>query len=243
MKISTIVGVVVAVVVVGGAWYWFMGRPAEVQDNLGTYPYTCDNGAAFTMTPASDVSSIALTPGAGATFGAVTLAQASSTAGARYEGGGVVFVGAGEGVTLSVAGATFNCSPVPNPDSAPFNWGDAGEGGGVKQDVTLIVSESIVGNWKSVDDATFTREFKAGGAVDDLSNGKVVSTGSWKVFTKANAPADFAYPIADDAVYVQMTMQGTQTDTLNFKVAKLTPESLQMVYLDRGGVLNFSRAQ
>src|SRR3989344_119234 len=232
MKTGTIVGVAVAVVVAGGGYLdapgGAVGWGSVAQDTFGSYAYACDNGAQFTMTPAADMSSLSLKPGKGASFGAVTLVSAASSAGERYEGGGVVFVGVGEEVMLTVGGATLKCNPLPSQEMAPFNWGDAGEGGGVKQDTALIVTESIQGKWQSTDDAKFVREFKAGGTASDLYDGKVVSTGTWKVFTKA-----------DGFVYLQMTMQGTQADTLNFKVAKMTPELLQLIYLDRGGVLNF----
>lgn len=210
---------------------------------MGTYAYTCDSGMEFTMSPSADVSVVVLSPGTGASFGETTLAHTDSTAGARYEGGdpadgGIVFVGAGEGVRLTIGGATFTCNPVPNPDSPPWNWGDAGEGGGVKQDVVLIVSESIVGKWQSVDDVKFTREFKADGTAVDMYDNKNATSGTWKAFSK-EAPFSVLFPLEDGAVYIQMTMQGTQADTLNFKLVKLTPEELELIYMDRGGTLRF----
>ena len=104
------------------------------------------------------------------------------------------------------------------------------------------MSESIVGKWQSVDDEKFTREFKADGTAVDRYDNESASSGTWKVFTKED-PAEVLFPIADDAVYIQMTMQGTQADKLNFKLAKLTPEELELVYMDRGGVLRFRRVQ
>jgi hypothetical protein len=203
----------------------------------------CDNGSEFAMAPASDISSIRLTPGANATFSAVTLVQVESTAGARYEGSGIVFVGAGEGVQLTTGGATFVCNPKPNPDSPPWNWGDAGEGGGVKQDAALIVSESILGKWQSTEDAKFIRVFKENSVVEDWYDNKVVSSGLWVAFEKGiNAP-EVPYPLENDVVYIQMTESGTQTDTLNFKLVKLTPEELVLIYMDRGGVLEFKLVQ
>ncbi|MBI2610325.1 hypothetical protein HYW60_00090 [Candidatus Kaiserbacteria bacterium] len=38
-------------------------------------------------------------------------------------------------------------------------------------------------------------------------------------------------------------LQGTRADTLNFSVNKLTPEELELTYMDRGGVLRFTKVQ
>ena len=245
MSTNTVWAIVGLIIIIGGG-LWFINNSKAVApsgENLGAYAYTCDNGSEFTMTPASDVSSIRLTPGTNATFSEATLAQVDSSAGARYEGTGIVFIGAGEEVRLKTGNSTLICNPKFNPDSPPWNWGDAGEGGSVKQDVALIVSESILGKWQSTEDAKFTREFKAGNAVEDRYDNKVVSSGLWVAFEKGIQAPEVPYPLADNVIYIQMTMQGTQADTLNFKLTKLTPEELQLIYMDRGGVLQFKRVQ
>jgi membrane-bound inhibitor of C-type lysozyme len=79
----------------------------------------------FTMTPAADMGTIAIAPVSGAAYpAATTLAKADAASGVRYEGGGYVFTGRGESVTLSENGQTLNCSPVPDAENAPFNFGD-----------------------------------------------------------------------------------------------------------------------
>lgn len=247
MNTNTVWVIAGLVIIIGGGLWFFnnskVAAPSAVDLGLGTYAYTCDNGSEFTMAPVPDVSSIRLTPGTKATFSEATLVKVDSSAGARYEGAGIVFIGAGEGVQLTTGGSTLICNPKFSPDSPPWNWGDAGEGGSVKQDVALIVSESILGKWQSTEDAKFTRVFKAGNVVEDWYDNKVVSTGLWVAFEKGiNAP-EVPYPLEDSTVYIQMTMQGTQADTLNFKLAKLTPEELELVYMDRGGVLKFKLVQ
>ena len=93
--------------------------------NFGTYPYTCDNGASFTMSPSSDMSTVKLDMVAGAPFGTMTLAKASAESGVRYEGGeALVFEAKGETVTITAAGTKLTCKPVANQDEAPFNFGD-----------------------------------------------------------------------------------------------------------------------
>lgn len=251
---NTLVAAIVLLVIIIGGGYWYVMQSGsanmeadQVAQDLGEYAYACDNGSQFTMTPSADMSAIQIEAGSqGAFTGRVTLMQAASTAGARYEGramdSNVVFVGAGEEVQLTVGNDLMICNPVPSQDMAPWNWGDAGEGAGVKQDLTVIVGESIVGKWQSTDDATFVREFQTGGKVVDSSNGKSVSSGTFVVFSK-DKPVTVSFPVLADTVYVQMTMQGTQAEKLNFKVNKLTPEELELTYMDRGGVLKFKAVQ
>ncbi|MBI4094175.1 hypothetical protein HY417_04375 [Candidatus Kaiserbacteria bacterium] len=235
--------VVLAVILIGGYWLLQQGGTLSIDQasDLGSYAYACENGSGFSMSPASDMKSIKLSGGSQGMFtGDAMLIQ---VAGTRYEGthmGSMMqFMGAGEGVQLAVGSDSTICNPVPNPDSPPWNWGDPGEGGGVEQDVGLIVSESIVGRWRSVEDNKFTREFKGDGTAVDTYEGASVTSGTWKVFTKEK-PLSVSFPLEENTVYVQMTMQGTQADNLNFKLSKLTPEELELTYMDRGGVLRFT---
>ncbi len=105
----------------------FAACPEALATNtLGTYSYECDEHVAFTMTPASDMSSVAVAPnGATGTYPPQsTLVKKEATSGVRYEGNGVVFTARGETVTLGEGDSAINCSPVQNPDMAPFNFGD-----------------------------------------------------------------------------------------------------------------------
>lgn len=165
-----------------------------------------------------------------------------------YENADYKYVFAGEEatVTTKASGASTTCSQPQDPNNAPFNFGDAGEGGGAmmdggtKPDTVLVVSESIQGKWQSTDDSKFVREFKADGTVADSYSGKVDGTGTWKVFTKEK-PLDVPFPIEAGASYVQLAMSGSGGYFLDFKITKLTPDTLQLIYLERGGVLNFKK--
>lgn len=235
---------IIALLLAGGAWYMYSNKGGfsgmtEAEYSMGSYEYMCADGTAFTMEPSSDGTLVRIS---GLAIPQTTLSFTDGTAGQRFEGGDMVFVGAGEEVQLTRNGSTISCNPKPSTENAPWNWGDAGEGGGIQQDVSLIVSESIVGKWKSVDDAKYVRELKADFTASEWYEGKEVSKGLWVAFTKMNAP-EISFPLEENAVYLQMTMQGTQADTLNFKIAKLTPEELELVYMDRGGVLRFTRVE
>lgn len=107
-----------------------------------------------------------------------------------------------------------------------------------KPDLALVVSESIVGTWQSVDDKKFLREFKANGTSIDYYDGKVSSTDTWKAFT-IDKPLPTYAPLEKDTPYVQLMTE--ENMALNFKVTKLTPDELELVYLDRGGMLTFTR--
>lgn len=225
-----------------GGWYWYTNyKPAQ---GMGTYAYQCDNGAQFNLAISSDMRTVELTPGMNSTFGAKTLVQSTSSA-QRYEAadGSMYFVGAGEEVTLVVGNTQMSCNPVPNTEEAPFNWGDPDEGGGVRQDTSVIVAESIQGKWQSTDDAKYVREFQDGGKVVDWYDGKQVSTGTYVVYTQERPIGGITIPLQPNKVYVQLTMSGSQREVLNFTVAKLTPEELELVYMERGGVLRFSAVQ
>ena len=154
-----ILGVVSLIIVAGGGWYFYMQKgessPASPAD-LGSYGYVCDNGSQFTMTPSADMNSLKLSAGSQGMFsGDVTLSKAGENA--RYEGNvlgsPVIFSGAGEEVQLTVGSKKAVCNPVPSQEMAPWNWGDAAEGGSIKQDTSLMVTENMLGKWQSVDDA------------------------------------------------------------------------------------------
>src|SRR3989344_1665030 len=127
---NTVVWVVVALVVIIGGFWLINNSSAPAAGDMGTYAYACDNGSEFTMTPASDMSSIEISAGSQGMFTGTATLTAVGSSGQRFEGNGIVFVGAGEGVQLTVGSETTNCNPVPNMESPPWNWGDAGEGGG-----------------------------------------------------------------------------------------------------------------
>lgn len=130
-------GLIIVVLLAIAAIFWYTrgtaAAPATSSEGtgttlttLGSYPYECDEHVTFTMTPSGDMGSIAIAPTvAGATYPpAVTLIKATASSGVRYEGGGVIFTAKGETVTLGEGDSAINCSPVPNQESAPFNFGD-----------------------------------------------------------------------------------------------------------------------
>lgn len=102
------------------------------------------------------------------------------------------------------------------------------------------VQENIIGIWRSTQDPKFVREFKADGSAVDSYEGSADVKGTWRVFS-AQDPIDVKFLLEPDAAYIQIT--DDSSGLLHFKVGKLTPEELELVYMDRGGVLLFERVQ
>lgn len=176
-----------------------------------------------------------------------TLATASRVDGdgQRFENDTHVYVFAGEEATVTdkAANTSTSCSQPEEPNNAPVNFGDAGEGGGSQADLSAAVSASIIGKWQSIEDGKFAREFKDGGVVVDTYTGSAPISGTFKVFTNDNPIAGLPFGLDEGVVYLQITQPGTQEEKYNFRVSKVTPEELELVYLDRGGLLQFRKVE
>lgn len=114
-----------------------------------------------------------------------------------------------------------------------------GEQQQVVQEQPLPV-DSIVGVWRSVDDAKFMRTIYENGGYMDTYEGEPEATinGPWVTFAKETAPTDFPYELADGTKYLQLDAGG---DALYFTIATSTESELSLIFLNRGGVLNFTR--
>ncbi len=126
--------ILAAVVVVLGGGYLYMQsqRGMAVTTNIpastdmGTYEYECDEHVGINLTPTSDMSSIKIGPSnSQAAYPPVeTLMKKEATSGVRYQGSTVILTAHGETVTLGEGDSAINCSPVKDPNNAPFNFGD-----------------------------------------------------------------------------------------------------------------------
>lgn len=105
------------------------------------------------------------------------------------------------------------------------------------QDVEPAAAQSLIGSWQSTEDAKFVRVFTEDGSTEDRYEGSVVAGGTWRLFTSANAP-EVSFPIEEDTVYLVID---DGTERLHFKVVSVTPERLELIYLERGGALSFIR--
>ena len=105
-----------------------------------------------------------------------------------------------------------------------------------EMDVTRTL---IQGKWVSTQDAKFTREFTAEGKLIDSYDGSAQDTGNWTLFTKEMPPEGFTGTLEEGPIYLAIGF--TETPPLYFKVAKIDENSLELVYLDRGNTLSFTR--
>ncbi|MCE9643980.1 MliC family protein [Candidatus Parcubacteria bacterium] len=129
IKVISII-IAVLIILVGGFYYLnnYIYQEKQADEsffNLGVYGYRCGDGTEFTMSPASDMGQILLTPATSVErIPKVILTKAASATGARYEGDGLVFYAHGERVELSSSEFTTTCIPMQVPAEAPFNFGD-----------------------------------------------------------------------------------------------------------------------
>lgn len=100
--------------------------------------------------------------------------------------------------------------------------------------------DPLVGIWQSIDDAKFTREFYADGSFVDKYEGDPTATqpGEWRRASRAEVEADLAGSRGVGMDYLILTIDG---EAYHFGLVDLTDSSLRLVYLDRGGVLSFSK--
>lgn len=99
------------------------------------------------------------------------------------------------------------------------------------------VRAMLHGGWQSVDDAQFVRRFSER-AYEDWYADELVSGGSWSVFVSHDMPDAFPYPVADDTQYLVLD---AGDESLYFSIAEYTDTQLALIYLNRGGVLEFRR--
>lgn len=100
---------------------------------------------------------------------------------------------------------------------------------------------ALVGLWRSKEDPRFTREFNSdGSAVDEYDNGDSIDSTllTWNVFTKDEPDEEFTEAIEENTAYLRMV---NRNDSLYFKINKITPDVLELIYLDRGGSLIFEK--
>lgn len=101
------------------------------------------------------------------------------------------------------------------------------------------VRAGLVASWRSVDDAQFVREFKSDGSVTDSYGGASVANDRWLLFTSDMPPLNYNGPLDEGKVYLSIGVPGSEP--LYFQVQSLSENRLELIYLDRGGVLVFEK--
>lgn len=186
------IGLIVLLVVIGGGTYYLTrqqtpaGKLPADDTVLGSYGYTCTNGVTMRMEPSADMATVrVMISGAGFPSEAI-LTHVESFTGARFEGANMMFTGAGEEVSLVSGDYSAVCNPVPDSENAPWNWGDAGHGGGVVFDPVRTASENIIGTWE-MDDTTLALRFSENGVLAERRD-DVWMSGTWSISAPADQP-------------------------------------------------------
>lgn len=94
----------------------------------------------------------------------------------------------------------------------------------------------VVGKWKSVEDGNFIREFRADGTVSDYYEGNEAGSGTWAPVGTGSIP--FSIPVDEESIDLKLTLNA---EDYYFRMLEVTDERLALMYLDRGGVLEFER--
>ena len=109
-------------------------------------------------------------------------------------------------------------------------------------DQSIAARIQILGIWRSTQDPKFTREFKNDGKVIDAYDGSSPnSNGRWVIFTK-QMPIDALPEVLEDGA-VYLSIAAPESEAQYFKIASINSHELQLVYLDRGGVISFTKIQ
>lgn len=97
----------------------------------------------------------------------------------------------------------------------------------------------LTGKWQSLDDSFFIRNFDEDQTFQDLYEGEgLTSSGTWFVFDSNSKPEYFPYPVESEKKY--LIMNDTNL-SLNFIISEIDNDSLDLIYLDNGGILRFTR--
>lgn len=125
---------------------------------------------------------------------------------------------------------------------------DKAEEAPVTEDVTATkLSENderalLIGVWKSDEDAKFTREFRENGQVIDRyesDDTPLPTQGIWSIVTDPSVePVEIAADLDTRLLKLEFP-----EETMYFGLASNTGTTLSLVYLGRGGVLNFTKIQ
>jgi hypothetical protein len=98
---------------------------------------------------------------------------------------------------------------------------------------------ALVGNWQSNEDSKFSREFKADGTLIDAYEGSPApQKGTWSLSTKEAPDSAYQGTYEQGPVYLKISVG---QDVLFFKITAVTPDALELIYLDHGGALTFKK--
>jgi hypothetical protein len=105
--------------------------------------------------------------------------------------------------------------------------------------------KSIVGEWQGIEDGRYSMVIRPDGTFVETNDGNVTNSGSWTISEKVNDP-DFSY--LESGLYLiknPTRIEGGTNDIREemqyYKILLLNSTALEIVYLDRGNTISYSR--
>ncbi len=151
-----------------------------------------------------------------------------------------IFVGENVQVLNLATGEISICNQPFDPNNAPYHFGDGlTESENVQTSEISILSQNIIGRWQSLDDESFTRTFSNNTSqtvVDSYNNEN--SDGYWVIFDKSSA-VETPFEIETGETYLELFFSESPEEKFYYKITKLNPEELELIYMNNGGVLRF----
>jgi len=129
---------------------------------------------------------------------------------------------------------TSTPTPLPTPTSSPTPTT-------LVDPRIMAASLQLVGKWQSEEDSAFFREYKADATVVDSHDsvaGVVVTTDKWSLFTADTAEATISFQLNNNDTYIKHT---STTDPVYFRIVSVTPTTLEVVNMSKGGGLKFAK--
>lgn len=137
-------------------------------------------------------------------------------------------------ILVTVLGIYFFATATPKQASTPLPQPDSSE-------PTYEQSKNLlVGQWQSTQDPNAYKVFKADGtAMERYATEQTVETaGTWRLFS-TNDPVDsYKQPLGTDTTYLRIDDSGEQ---YHYSITTLDENTLELIYLDRGGMLQYQR--
>ena len=105
---------------------------------------------------------------------------------------------------------------------------------------TATTSQALIGHWRSTEDTSYSLEIAQGGTATERYDGQpaATATSSWQLFTSENPDPTFSGQMQTGVVYLTLADSSGQR---HFAIVELSSSTLDMLYLDRGGTLSFTR--
>jgi len=95
------------------------------------------------------------------------------------------------------------------------------------------ISESLIGEWQSADDAKSVKVLKVGGVAEDLYDGELMNSGTWEVVSSVLSVGE-----SPTGAFLKTIVDG---DEFIYSIVSISYTELTLTYLARGNTLEFVR--